>query len=275
MIRPSAPANLAALCLSLLLISLSGIAQEKEESSKPRVWEKKDREKVQAWESLSPEQREKLREALRGVWTDPAVINAREEVKHATEAYQAAIKAAVERADPSVTDLLSKVQGAGMMGAMSPGGPGGPSGPGGPGGPGSPNGSPRRGFDQQIRPPGFLESLSPEAREKFRKTEEAAMGSEAVKAARAELDRIHEEDEALRRKRIEAHRNLRKVTVEEMIRIDPSVAEMQKRLLDGGRPPGNADKKKDSESKEKKSPGPAPEIKGAGAKPGEGEKGKE
>lgn len=278
MIRPSAPANLAALCLSLLLISLSGIAQEKEESSKTRVWGKKDREKVQAWESLSPEQREKLREALRGVWTDPAVINAREEVKHATEAYQAAIKAAVERADPSVTDLLSKVQGAGMMGAMSPGGPGGPggpSGPGGPGGPGSPNGSPRRGFDQQIRPPGFLESLSPEAREKFRKTEEAAMDSEAVKAARAELDRIHEEDEALRRKRIEAHRNLRKVTVEEMIRIDPSVAEMQKRLLDGGRPPGNADKKKDSESKEKKSPGPAPEIKGAGAEPGEGEKGKE
>jgi len=272
MIRPSAPANLAALCLSLLLISLSGIAQEKEESSKPRVWEKKDREKVQAWESLSPEQREKLREALRGVWTDPAVINAREEVKHATEAYQAAIKAAVERADPSVTDLLSKVQGAGMMGAMSPGGP---SGPGGPGGPGSPNGSPRRGFDQQIRPPGFLESLSPEAREKFRKTEEEAMNSEAVKAARTELDRIHEEDEALRRKRVEAHRNLRKVTVEEMIRIDPAVAEMQKRLLDGGRPPGNGEKKKDPDAKEKKSSDPAPEPKSKGEAKGETEKPKD
>lgn len=272
MIRPALPLPLASLCLSLLLIPLSGIAQEKEDASKSRVWEKKEREKVQAWESLSPEQREKLREALRGVWTDPAVINAREEVKHATEAYQAAIKAAVERADPSVTDLLSKVQGAGMMGVMPPGGPGGS---GAPGGPGTPTGSPRRGFDQQIRPPGFLESLSPEAREKFRKTEEEAMNSEAVKAARAELDRIHEEDEALRRKRIEAHRNLRKVTVEEMIRIDPAVAPMQKRLLDGGRPPGNGDKKKDPEPKEKKSSGPAPEIKGAGAEPGGSEKGKE
>jgi hypothetical protein len=247
------------------------MAQEKE-GSKPRVWEKKDREKVQAWESLSPEQREKLREALRGVWTDPAVINAREEVKHATEAYQAAIKAAVERADPSVTDLLSKVQGSGMMGAMPPGGPGGPSGP---GGPGSPNGSAMRGFDQQIRPPGFLDGLSPEAREKFRKTEEDAMNSEAVKAARAELDQIREEDEAIRRKRVEAHRKLRKVTVEEMIRIDPAIAAMQKRLLDGGRPSGNGDKKKDPDTKEKKSSDPAPEPKSEGDGKGETEKPKE
>jgi len=272
MIRPALPLSLAALCLSLLLVPLSGLAEEKEGSAKPRVLEKKDREKAQAWESLSPEQREKLREALRGVWTDPAVINAREEVKHATEAYQAAIKAAVERADPSVTDLLSKVQGSGMMGVMPPGGPGAP---GGTGGPGSPNGSPMRGFDQQIRPPGFLESLSPEAREKFRKTEEEAMNSGAVKAARAELDRIREEDEALRRKRIEAHRKLRKVTVEEMIRIDPAIAPMQKRLLNGGRFPGNGDKKKDSESKEKKPPVSAPEAKGVQEGTGEGEKGKE
>lgn len=265
MIRPSSTAILAALCLSLLQLPLSGMAQEKE-GSKPRVWEKKDREKVQAWESLSPEQREKLREALRGVWTDPAVINAREEVKHATEAYQAAIKAAVERADPSVADLLSKVQGSGMMGAMPPGGPGGP---------GSANGSPMRGFDQQIRPPGFLDGLSPEAREKFRKTEEEAMNSETVKAARSELDQIREEDEALRRKRVEAHRKLRKVTVEEMIRIDPTIAAMQKRLLDGGRPSGNADKKKDPEAAEKKNSATPAEAGSKGDGKGETEKGKE
>lgn len=274
MIRPSSPAILAALCLSCLLSPFSGMAQEKE-GSKPRVWEKKDREKVQAWESLSPEQREKLREALRGVWTDPAVINAREEVKHASEAYQAAIKAAVERADPSVADLLSKVQGTGMMGAMPPGGPGGPGGPNGPGGPGSPNGTPMRGFDQQIRPPGFLDGLSPEAREKFRKTEEDAMNSEAVKSARAELDQIREEDEALRRKRVEAHRKLRKVTVEEMIRIDPAIAAMQKRLLDGGRPAGNGDKKKDPDAKEKKSSDAAPKPKSEGEGKVESEKAKE
>lgn len=226
--------------------------KEREEDEKPRVWDKKDREKVAAWETLSPEQREKLREALRGVWTDPTVINAREEVKHATEAYQAAIKAAVEKADPSVAELLSKIQGTGMMGAMPPGGPGGP------GGPGATSG---RGFEPQIRPPGFLEGLSPEAREKFRHAEERAIASDRVKSVRAELDQIRQEDEALRRKRIEAHRKLRKVTVEEMVRIDPAIAEMQKRLLEGGRS-GN-EKKKDGEGKEKKAIEPSDSTKAA------------
>jgi RPA family protein len=262
MIRPFSFATLAALGLSLSMGPFSGTAEEKE-SGKPRVWEKKDREKIQAWESLSPEQREKLREALRGVWTDPAVINAREEVKHATEAYQAAIKAAVERADPTVADLLSKVQGSGMMALP-------PDGPNGPGSPGSPSGLLNRGFDQQIRPPGFLDGLSPEAREKFRKTEEEAMSSAVVKAARSELDRIRGEDEALRRERVEAHRKLRKVTVEEMIRIDPSIAAMQKRLLDGGRPPGNGEKKKEPVPKEQKSSDPEP--KPESGKEGEGDK---
>ncbi len=264
MIRPFSSATLAALGLSLLTGPFSGMAQDKE-GGKPRVWEKKDREKIQAWESLSPEQREKLREALRGVWTDPAVINAREEVKHATEAYQAAIKAAVERADPTVSDLLSKVQGSGMMALP-------PDGPNGPGSSGTPGGASNRGFDQQIRPPGFLDGLSPEARVKFRKTEEEAMNSDAVKAARSELDRIRGEDEALRRERVEAHRKLRKVTVEEMIRIDPSIAAMQKRLLDGGRPSGNGEKKKETDAKEKKSSGadPVPKTESGG----EGERGK-
>lgn len=250
--RHFSPARLA-LFGTLAWMSLAfATAQEKDkdkekEAPKPRVWEKKDREKIEAWESLSPEQREKLREALRGVWTDPAVINAREEVKHASEAYQAAIKAAVEKTDPSVAELLSKVQGAGMMGPMPPGAPGSP---GNPAGQGSAGGGPGRGFEPQIRPPGFLDSLTPEARETFRKAEEQALSSESVKAVRAELDQIRQEDEALRRKRIEAHRKLRKVTVDEMIRIDPSIAAMQKRLLEGGRT--GAEKKKDGEGKEKK-----------------------
>lgn len=249
--RLLSPARLALFGTLAWMSLASAAAQEKEkEAVKPRVWEKKDREKIEAWEALSPEQREKLREALRGVWTDPAVINAREEVKHASEAYQAAIKAAVEKTDPSVAELLSKVQGAGMMGPMPPGAPGNPGGSGNPGGQGSAAGGPGRGFEPQIRPPGFLDSLTPEARETFRKAEEQALSSENVKAVRAELDQIRQEDEALRRKRIEVHRKLRKVTVDEMIRIDPSIAAMQKRLLEGGRP--GAEKKKDGDGKEKK-----------------------
>ncbi|HRQ89773.1 MAG TPA: hypothetical protein PLA50_13315 [Bacteroidia bacterium] len=183
------------------------------------------------WASLNPEQRIQLREALRKVWADPAVISAREEVKQASDAYQAAIKAAVERADPSVAELLAKVQGAGGLEGERRGD----------GFPGDGAPPARRGFDEQIRPPGFLDSLAPEAREKFRKAEAAAMKSEAVKEVRDELDAIRKEDEALRRKRLEVHRKLRKVTVGEMIRIDPSIEEMQKHLGNGERPrPGDA-----------------------------------
>lgn len=242
---PLLPACFAVSGALALLGALPVAAQEKEEP-KARAGEKKDRDKAGAWESLSSEQREKLRETLRGVWTDPAVINAREEVKHASDAYQAAIKAAVEKTDPAMAELLSKVQGAGMMGPLPSGAPGNP---GRNGGPGPVPGSPGRGFEPQIRPPGFLDSLPPEARDQFRKAEAAAIESESVKAVRAELDQIRQEDEALRRKRIEVHRKLRKVTVEEMIRIDPSIAPMQKRLLEGGRP-GN-DKKKDADGKDK------------------------
>ncbi|MBU6179106.1 MAG: hypothetical protein KGR69_05545 [Verrucomicrobia bacterium] len=229
----------------------------KPETAKKRVWEKAERERFHAWESLSPEQRERLREALRQVWTDPSVITAREEIKHASDAYQAAIKSALEKTDPSVAELLAKVQMPGGMGAGVPGGLGAMNLPGGPAVPGT---GPVRNFDEQIRPPGFLESLSPEDREKFRRAEAAALGSEAVKAARAELAKIREEDEALRRKRLEAHRHLRKVTVGEMVRIDPSITPMQKRLLEAGKP-GPTEKKKSGEGKEEKSAVPSAEKK--------------
>lgn len=235
----------------------------KAETSRKRAWDKAERERIHAWESLSPEQREKLREALRQVWTDPAVINAREEIKHASDAYQAAIKSAVEKADPSVAELLAKIQSAG---GMTPGIPGGPGAMTLPGGPGAPGMGPVRNFDEQIRPPGFLESLPPEDREKFRKAETTAMESEAVKAARAELAKIREEDEALRRKRLEAHRHLRKVTVEEMIRIDPSIAPMQKRLLEAGKS-NLTDKKKSGEPREEKSADAPPGTKKPEKKP--------
>ncbi len=248
---------LSVLAITLLLACGPGFSEEvkeprpgqKGEPSKKRTWSRAEHERNAAWESLSPEQREKLREALRKVWTDPAVINAREEIKHASDAYQEAIRSAVEKADPSMAGVLAKLQGAGGMGSG-----GGMGMPGGPGEPGKGTGGSPRGFEEQIRPPGFLESLSPEDREKFRKAETAALESEAVKAAREELTRIREEDEALRRKRLEAHRKLRKVTFEEMVRIDPSIAAMQKRL-EGARPPGgNPEKKKTTSPEAEKAP---------------------
>ena len=210
----------------LVALLAAGVAEGQDGApAKGRGGERGDHERSQVWESLKPEQREKLREAMREAWTDPAVINAREEVKHATEAYQAAVKSVVERVDPSVAELLAKVQTA--KGGKPVHGVGGGNAP--------------RGFDEQINPPGFLERLDPEVREKFQRAEVAAMESEVVKTARSELGRIRDEDQALRRRRLEAHRQLRRVTLEEMVRIDPSLAEVQKRLGGVGR--GGASRK--------------------------------
>jgi len=245
--------------LGLFLIPLPGGAVAQESNGpKPKVWEKGNRERNEGWETLKPEQREKLREALREVWTDPAVISAREEIKHASDAYQAAIKAAVGKFDPTVAELLAKVQGSGWKGGER----GGPNFPGDPGG-GSGMGS-MRGFDEQLKPPGFLDSLPPETREKFRKAEAAAMETEAVKAAKAELAKIREEDEALRRKRLEAHRKLRRVTVDEMILIDPSIAAMQKKLSNGDRGASPASPRKEGGEKPGKPADPKPEADGRG-----------
>lgn len=183
-----------------------------------------DDSRAKLWESLSPEQRDKLREALRNVWIDPAVINAREEVKLATDAYQAAIKAAVSRADPSIAEVMAKIQetNSGLVHEHFSGRPAmGTAG--------------KSGFEGQIRPPGFLESVSPEMRQKIKKAEETAMVSAVVIAAKEELNAIRKEGDAQRRKRIDAHRKLRKVTVEEMVRIDPSLVEVQDKLLGGDR----------------------------------------
>ncbi len=200
---------------------------------------KDDKGKNDAWEALTPEQREKLKQALRDVWTDPAVVTARAEVKQASDAYQAAVKAAVSRADPSIADALAKIQRAnsGMVHEHIFGRP--PLGMG-----------PKRGVEDEFKPPGFLDSLPPEAREKFRLAEAEAMKTESVKAARAELESIRHEDEALRSKRLEAYRKLRKAVMDEMVLIDPSLAALQKHLSGGDRngPPPMG--KKDNSIKE-------------------------
>ena len=224
------------------------------------IRDKGETARLEVWESLSDEQRDKLKQALRDVWTDPAVISAREEVKQAGDAYQESITAAVSRVDPSVAEVMTRIQrsnsgmahehiwgrpplaiGQGGKGVLPPLHAPGPQEKGGSGSQEKGGSGPRRGFDDQIKPPGFLDNLPPEARDKFRRAEAAALDSEVVKAARSELEKIREEDEVLRRKRLEAHRKLRKITIDEMERIDPSIAEIRKKLpgedrKDGAKP---------------------------------------
>ena len=221
--------------LFLTLSAFQAAADEKRpEGMKP------DREK---WDSLSEEEREKLRKALRDVWTDPAVLSAREEVKLASEAYQEAIRKAVGNADPSVAGLLKEIQqlnegsGNSRVKGETPGRFG-----------------PPRGFESPAGPPAFLEKLTPEEREKFKAAEEKAQSAESVQAARKEMESLRLQDEQIRRRRMEAHLKMRRAVLEAMFAEDPELKSLQSRLgfTPGGKTKGRPGGKKQAEERGEK-----------------------
>lgn len=205
--------RLSILGLALLMPILAG-AQEKDKAQVSDGSKREARKQATALDSLRPEEKERLRKVLRSAWSDPSVINAREDVQRASEAYQSAIRSAVERMDPSAVEWIARMQGRGH----SPVG----------------RGNEVVRFEDQNRALSWIESLDPEIRDRVRKAEKEAEKAEAVVKARESLGKIHEEDEALRRRRLEAHRELRRATVEEILRIDPSLISAKKLLLGAG-----------------------------------------
>ncbi len=189
------------------------------------------------WDSLSEEDREKLRGALREVWTDPAVLSAREEVKLASEAYQAAIRKAVGSADPSVADLLKEIQhiNEGSGNSRSKGDAPGRFGP-------------TRGLESPVGAPAFLENLTPEERARFKAAEAKVQDAENVLAARKEMEALRLQDDQMRRQRMEAHLKMRRAVLEAMFAEDPELKSLQSRLgfTPGGKGKGRPGGKKQS-----------------------------
>lgn len=58
---------------------------------------------------LTSEERERVRQVLSEVWSEPAVVQAREAVHQATIQYRNAIRGAVEKKDPSLAPLMDKM----------------------------------------------------------------------------------------------------------------------------------------------------------------------
>ncbi len=204
-------------------------------SERPEKAEPPVHSRGEAWDSLGDEQKQKLRAALRAVWADPAVINARDEVKSASESYQEAIRAAIAKADPSVANVLRKVDtmNKGKSQERLGGGP------------------PirmisRRGGDFPIGSPGFMERLSEDQKNRFREAERAARESDAVRQVKLDWEALNKEEETLRRKRMETLRKMRVVTLNEMVRIDSSLVDLREELVEawkgeaGKRPKGGA-----------------------------------
>lgn len=210
--------RLVRLCAVLLLSVSPFVAYGEEEAGEKGGPPQKHgmSEERERWESLSKEEQERLRTALREVWTDPSVLSAREEVRQATEDYQRAVRAAIVKSDPELGRLLSRAQSHSegrMQERMGSGGfQGGRMGM-------------RRPGEYSMGPPAFLESLTPEERARFEKAEKAAQASEGVLSAKQQFEALRKEDEALRRKRLDAHRKLRKAILDGMLAEDPALKE--------------------------------------------------
>lgn len=221
-------------CLIVTAGAYSVASGDEEKSrSKGNFSDSAQREKGRIWESLSEEQRTQLKEALRDVWSDPAVLSAREDVKQASDSYQNAVRDAIKRVDPSVSELVARLQSASEGEARDRLGGGMQM-----------KFGPRRGGDYPMGPPGYLDKLSPEQKERYQKAQEKARESEAVKAAKEELESIREQDSELRRRQLAAHKKMRRVMLESMVEADPGIEELQKQVHDGdrrGRPGGPKD----------------------------------
>ncbi len=210
---------------SLWVASVSEVAAQGPPKGPP---ESIDGGKAELWESLSEEEREKLKQALREVWSDPTVISARAEVSQASEAYRDAVKAAINRADPSAAKVLGKLH------ALSGGPPDRKGDRRGPGFHMSPRGE--RSIGESMGFPAGLGDFSPEERARFREVEKEAKETAAVKAVIAELEARREKDEAVRKSKLELYRKLRKTVLAEMVKIDPKVEALVTKLRSAADP---------------------------------------
>ncbi len=200
----------ALVLFSLIWIALPG--QEAENTPRPREEDGK-----KGWSELNPEEQKRLRETLRQVWSDPQVLNAREDVSRSAREYQAAVRDAIGRRDPEAAELLQRVSanGSGMLHSLIGGGERGkrPPFPGG------------RGLEHMI-PPAALERMEPEYRERFAKASEEAKEDPAVLAAIEKMRDLVRQDEDLRKEKLETLRQLRTAFFEAVVSVDPDLKEV-------------------------------------------------
>lgn len=184
--------------------------------------------KAEIWSKLSKEEQEKIRAALRAVWSDPEVLSAREDVNRSTAEFQEAIRKSIENQSPETARILKRLH------QLAPSTPG-PNGHGRKGSGLHAAGLPRgAGWSLELLPPPQIwDNMSPDEKKQFRKAAEAARGSSGVASAREELGRIRKEDDKIRRKKFEAFRKYRRAYFDAMIESDPSLKSRLEPIRDG------------------------------------------
>jgi len=120
------------------------------------------------FESLTSEQQEKIRIALQEVMKSPAVLEARQGIEDANEAYRSTLRTEISKQDPEVGKLLEKIIAA--RGARS--------------GPEKGLGGMKGGVGEMLRRLGrdISDRLPEERREKFQTTHDAIVTSDQIAA---------------------------------------------------------------------------------------------
>jgi hypothetical protein len=176
-------------------------------------------------DDLSPEERRRLDDVLAKAWTDPAVIQAREQVHAATDNYRKALRDAVERIDPAAAPLMGKLHDKSRLEAMRrkfpmPGPPG--MGPFGPDLPPDPAGAIPSIANQEAN----LRHLQGPDRERFLQLAKQIQDSGTLKP---EVKQTFETWTRGGRDAAKTRRELRERFLAEMRKLDPWAAELLKK----------------------------------------------
>lgn len=166
---------------------------------------------------LTSEERDRVRQVLSEVWSEPQVVEAREAVHQATIKYRDSIRAAVEKRDPSLVPLMEKmhrnIESAAGKHRFGPGG----NWPGRPPGPLPPN--PKEALERLLEhDPGFTQ-LDRASRKRLLELAHDTAKASDLQDLLATAIRVSEPAEAA----LQARRAFREKLVEAMIARDPWV----------------------------------------------------
>ena len=207
-------------------------AQENREEGKGKRLDKKP-----PIADISAEDREAVKKALQAVWENPEVLQARDEVKRATDAFRQAIKKAVSQENPRVAALVERMHGSGRSREWEKKRPG-SEGRGGkppvgkrPGA--NDRGAGASGESRGIGPVGFLAfhgDFSKEERKRLEMARKTAMESEEFRKVQEELTALLKQGEGLRKKRVDMFHRTRVEMTRAMIEADPEVKPLLERM---------------------------------------------
>ncbi len=199
-------------------------------------------EKRAALADMSAADKEAMRKALQAVWENPEVMQARDEVKRATETFHKAIRKAVGKENPRIAVLVEKMHGGGKSRDWGKKRPGpGPEGRGGRPPMGralgtNDHGPGAAGDGRGIGPAGFMAfpgKFSEEEKTRLEQARKIAMESEGFRQVQQDLRILLKQGEELRKKRVEMFHRTRAAMARAMIEADPEIKPLLERIEKG------------------------------------------